>query len=83
MFALGGDSSRNFPFPFLFASSALRSLSYSVLGCVEINRYHIPLGAIEFREVKLDSEVGYNIPFLVWVWVGDYSHEVKDDIPEQ
>lgn len=65
--ALGGDSSWNPLFPCLFATSTLRSLSYFGFGYVEINRYNIPLGPIQLRQARLDSEVGCNIPSLVWV----------------
>lgn len=47
--ALGGESSRNPLFYCFFATSTLRSLSYSGFGYVEINRYYIPLGPIQLR----------------------------------
>lgn len=65
MGALGDESSRNPPFPRLFATSTFRSLSYSGFGYAEINRYYIPLGPIQLRQMRLDFDMEYNIPFFV------------------
>lgn len=52
---------------FLFGIITLKSSCYSGFEYVETNRVYIPLGPLQLRYMRLDSKVGYSIPFFVWV----------------